>query len=67
LLVYAIVKFMDAGDKADRLAGAFGQANEAGLLPAAFEVSRGLGFVVLVVGTVLVIAAGAMSFVGRSE
>ena len=67
LLVYAIVKFIDAGDKADNLAAAFGQAAQAGAIPVAFEVSRGIGFVVLIVGTVLVIFGGAMGFVGRDD
>ncbi len=67
LLAYAIYKWIDAGDKADKLAGGFAQAAEGGLIPIAFEVTRGLGFVVLVVGTVLVAAAGALGFVGKSE
>lgn len=67
LLAYAVVKFIDAGDKADNLTAAFGQAFEAGLLPVAFEVSRGIGFIVLIVGTVLVIFGGAMGFVGDAE
>lgn len=67
LLAYAVVKFIDAGDKADNLAAAFGQAAEAGAVPAAFEVSRGIGFVILIIGTVLVTFAGAMGFVGDNE
>jgi len=67
LLAYAIVKFIDTGNKADDLAAAFGQAAEAGAIPAAFEVSRGIGFVVLIVGTVLVTFAGAMGFIGDNE
>lgn len=67
LLAYAVVKFVDAGDKADRLAGAFGQAAEGGAIPVAFEVSQGIGFVVLIVGTVLVTFAGAMGFVGNGD
>ena len=68
LLAYAIVKFMDAGDKAENLANAFGQAAAGGAIPTAFEVGRGIGFVVLIVGTVLVTFAGAMGFVGdRNE
>lgn len=64
LLAYAIVKWMDAGDKADNLQAAFAQAAGAGAIPAAFEVARGVGFLVLIVGTVLVIFGGAMGFVG---
>ncbi len=67
LLAYAVVKFVDAGDKADSLAAAFGQAAGAGLLPAAVEVSTGVGFFVLIVGTVLVTFGGAMGFIGDTE
>ncbi len=67
LTAYAVYKWVDAGDKADTLQGAFGQANAAELIPAAFEVTRGVGFLVLIVGTVLVTAAGALSFFGDSE
>ena len=67
LLAYAIYKWLDAGDKADTLEAGFAQANAAELIPAAFEVTRGLGFVVLVIGTVLVTAAGALAFVGKDE
>ena len=66
LLAYAVVKYLDAGDKADALAGAFGQAAEAGLIPTAFEVSTGIGFFVLIVGTVLVTFGGAMGFMSDS-
>ena len=65
LLAYAIVKWVDAGDKADTLQAGFAQANAGGLIPVAFEVTRGVGFVVLVVGTVLVAAAGAMGLARR--
>ena len=65
LLAYALIKWMDAGDKADTLQAGFGQANAGGMIPAAFEVSRGLGFFVLIVGTILVTAAGALSLAKR--
>jgi membrane protease YdiL (CAAX protease family) len=67
LLAYAVIKWMDAGDKADNLQAAFGQAAEGGAIPAAFEVSRSVGFLVLIVGTVLVLFAGAMGFMGDVE
>lgn len=67
LLAYAVVKFVDAGDKADNLAAAFGQAAEGGAIPAAFEVSRGVGFFVLIIGTVLVTFAGAMGIMGDND
>jgi len=67
LLAYALVKFIDAGDKASNLAGAFGQAAAGGAIPAAFEVARGIGFLVLIVGTVLVIYGGAAGLIGSQE
>lgn len=67
LLAYAVYKWVDAGDSADTLAGGFAQAAQGGLVPAAFEVTRGLGFLVLIVGTVLVTAAGGLGFFGQDE
>ena len=67
LLAYAVVKFIDTGDRADRLAAAFGQAFEAGAIPAAVEVTPGVGFVVPIVGTVLVTFGGAMGLIGKGN
>jgi len=58
---------MDAGDKADNLQAAFGQAAAGGAIPVAFEVTGSVGFLVLIVGTVLVTFAGAMGLMGDSE
>ena len=46
---------------------AFAQAAGAGAIPASFEVARGVGFVVLIVGTVLVTFGGAMGFMSSDE
>jgi hypothetical protein len=64
LLVYAIIKWMDAGDKAE-LAGL--RLVENGIPAEAFDISRGLGFIVLMIGTILVGFAGATGFVGKSD
>lgn len=64
LLVYAIIKWMDAGDKADEATAGLA-AN--GIPPELFSIDPGLGFLVLIVGTVLVTFAGASGFVGKSE
>ena len=64
LLVYAIIKWIDAGDKAD---GVTAQLAAGGIPEALFSVGPGLGFLVLFVGTVLVTFAGATGFVGKSE
>lgn len=64
LLVYAIIKWMDAGDKADEATAGLA-AN--GIPPELFGIDPGLGFLVLIVGTVLVTFAGASGFVGKSE
>ncbi|MDH3307352.1 MAG: hypothetical protein OEO77_07545 [Acidimicrobiia bacterium] len=58
LLAYAVVKWMEAGDEAETLAGAFGQAFAGGFIPEAYSVGTGIGFLVLIVGTVLVAAGG---------
>jgi len=64
LLVYAIIKWMDAGDKADEAtAGLVGGGIPAEL----FSISRGVGFLILIVGTVLVLFAGVTGFMGKSE
>lgn len=67
LLAYAVVKFIDAGDKADALAAGFAGMAEAGAPTAAHSVSTGVGFLVLIVGTVLVTFGGAMGFFGSSD
>ena len=67
LLAYAIVKWVDAGDKADALAAGFAQAQAGGAIPTAFDVARGIGFLVLIVGTVLVIAGGALGIAQNQE
>lgn len=61
LLAYTIIKWMEAGDEAETLAGAFGQAAGGGLIPTAFSVGTGIGFLVLLVGTVLVAAGGIIA------
>jgi hypothetical protein len=66
-LAYAVYKWMDAGDKADNLEAAFAQAAGAGAIPAAFEVSRSIGFLVLIIGTVLITFAGAMGFMSTDD
>jgi hypothetical protein len=68
LLAYAIVKYLDASDSADTLQGGFAQA-AAGGVPGveAWSVSPSIGFFVLMVGTVVVVAAGVLSFMARSE
>jgi len=45
----------------------FGQLAGAGAIPEAYAVGRGVGFVVLFVGTALVIFGGAMGLVGTSK
>jgi hypothetical protein len=67
LLAYAIIKWMEAGDKADELVAGFAAMAEAGAPVEAFDVGRGLGFLVLIIGTVLVTFAGAMGFMGDNE
>lgn len=58
LLVYAVVKMLEAGDEAETLQNGFAQAAGGGLIPEAYTVGTGIGFLILIVGTVLVIAGG---------
>ncbi|MCP3996672.1 MAG: hypothetical protein GY722_16675 [bacterium] len=64
LLVYAVIKWMDAGDKADLASAGL---MEGGIPAELFSIGQGTGFVVLIVGTVLVTFAGAMGFITRDE
>lgn len=68
LFAYAIVKYLDASDSADTLAGGFAQA-AAGGIPGveAWSVAAGSGFFVLMAGTILVIAGGAMSLAAKNN
>ncbi|MDH5372029.1 MAG: hypothetical protein OEX97_03705 [Acidimicrobiia bacterium] len=58
LLAYAVVKLLEANDEADTLAAGFGQAFAGGMIPEAYSVGVGVGFFILIVGTVLVVAGG---------
>ncbi len=66
-LGYAVVKWIDASDKADALQAAFLQANQAGLTSTAYSVSTSVGFVILLVGTVLVVFGGVVSLRSDDE
>jgi len=61
LTAYAVVKWMDAGDRAEQLEAGFAQAAAATAIPEAFTVSTGIGFIVLMVGTVLVLVGGVLA------
>ena len=68
LLGYAFVKYLDAGDSADTLEAGFAQAAGAGVPGVqAWTVSPSIGFFVLMLGTVLVLAAGIMSLIASKE
>lgn len=58
LLVYGIIKFVEAGNDASDLEGAFALAAEAGAIPEAFTVTVGSGFYVLMAGTAMVAIGG---------
>ena len=66
LASYAVIKLLEAGDEAETLQGAFGQAASAALIPEAYTVTVGIGFYVLILGTVLVIGGGLIGM-SRSE
>ncbi|MGA9595086.1 MAG: hypothetical protein WBV06_02945 [Acidimicrobiia bacterium] len=67
LLAYAVYKFVDAGDAANSLAAGFAAMASQGAPTSAHDVSRGVGFFVLILGTVLIAAAGALGLAGNSE
>jgi hypothetical protein len=68
LLAYAVYKYIDAGNKADDLEAGFAQAAQLGLPGIeAWSVSPSIGFFVLIVGTVVVAAAGVLSMMSTSE
>lgn len=68
LFAYAIVKYLDASDSATTLEGGFAQA-AAGGIPGieAWTVAPGSGFFILMLGTILVLAAGGMSLMAKSK
>lgn len=67
MLAYAIVKYVDATDKADNLAAGFQQAAGGGAIPQAFTVEPGIGFFILILGTALVGMGGIFSLVFRNS
>lgn len=67
LLVYAIIKFMEARDDASTLQDGFAQAAAGGAIPAAFEVSVGWGFYVLMAGTAMVAIGGLVMLINRDS
>jgi len=58
LLAYAVVKYLAALDSAELVQGGMKQAFDAGLIQVAPTVGAGIGFFVLIVGTVLIVAGG---------
>lgn len=67
LLVYAIVKYLEAGDDAETLQNGLAQAAEGGMIPAAFTVSVGAGFYVLMAGTAMVAIGGLVMLITKSD
>lgn len=68
VLAYAVIKYNDANDSAETLQGGFAQASAAGIPNIqAWSVEPGIGFFVLILGTVLVALGGLMSVLASSE
>ena len=67
LLIYAMIKFFEARDDASLLEDALAQAAAAGAIPAAFTVSVGWGFYVLIAGTAMVAIGGLVMLIGRDS
>ena len=68
LLAYAVIKALEASDSAETLEAGFAQA-AAGGVPgvSAWTVGVGIGFFVLMAGTVVVAAAGVLSMISNNE
>jgi hypothetical protein len=62
MLGYALSEWIDAGDKAESLQAGFLQAAQADVIPTAHTVATSTGFIILLVGTVLVVFGGALGF-----
>ena len=67
LLIYAIIKFMEASDDASTLQDGFAEAAAGGAIPAAFTVSVGWGFYVLIAGTAMVAIGGLVMLINRDS
>ncbi len=67
LLVYAIVKFVEAGDDASTLEAGLAQAAAAGAIPAAFTVTVGTGFYILMAGTAMVAIGGLVMMIMKDN
>jgi len=66
-LIYAVIKLLETNDDATALKGAFAQAAEAGAIPAAFDVSSGYGFYVIIIGAGLVAIGGVLSLIAANK
>ncbi len=62
LAAFAVIKWLDAGDNADRIEGAFQQIADAGQIPQAFDVTTGPGFIVVIAGSLLIFIGGLLGF-----
>lgn len=60
MLGYAVSEWIDAGDKADSLQAGFLEAARLGVISDAYTVTTSTGFVILLVGTVLVVFGGVL-------
>ena len=68
LLVYAIIKYFEAGDDAETLEEGFATAVQLGVPGVeAWSVTPSIGFFVLMLGTVVVLAAGILSLISSNE
>ena len=67
LLVYAIIKYLEASDDAETLQNGLANAAEGGMIPAAFTVSVGGGFYILMAGTAMVAIGGLIMLITKSD
>jgi hypothetical protein len=60
LMGYAVSRWLEAGDQAETLEAGFLQAAQNGIISQAYSVDPSTGFVILLVGTVLVVFGGVL-------
>jgi len=67
LLAYSIVKYLDTLNVAETMQAGMAKAAAGGMIPEAYTVSPGIGFFILIIGTVLVIAGGLSGLRGSES
>ncbi len=67
LVLISVLAWFEGADRADTLAAGLAQAAEAGVIPAAFDVTPSIGFLVLIIGSVAATVGGLFSLMKQGE